>query len=265
MALKLQIGFGEERGGGGGLNALWGQWWHQSQQTTPPLSNEHESWSISQPKSLRADCDRDTAEDGRLSYLTWDRLSCSQGRSRASSRRKRQRAMCPSAKINITQCDGTSRVSSNVLIWSRNDLLLFAFVASTVLSTSGAEMRRNYQEKFEKIMLHDWNTKDVPPLNIRATKKVTASSASTRGGRSIWHFLYNKTRTPGRKSSWDKFIGLELKSNFDNSYWDSFWKQGWHHVTRRDTRGYHHSDGVKCDFSVSGQTPSVKSCFIRKG
>lgn len=49
MALKQQIGFGEERRGG--LKAVLEESWYQSQQTTPLLSNEHESWSISQPKS----------------------------------------------------------------------------------------------------------------------------------------------------------------------------------------------------------------------
>lgn len=61
------------------------------------LSNEHESWSISQLKRQRTVMETQQ-RIGRQKYLTWDSLSCSQGRSRVSSRRKSQRPMSLSAK-----------------------------------------------------------------------------------------------------------------------------------------------------------------------
>lgn len=61
------------------------------------LSNKHESWSISQLKRQQTVMETQQRM-GRQRYLTWERLSCSQGRSRASSRRKSQRATRLSAK-----------------------------------------------------------------------------------------------------------------------------------------------------------------------
>lgn len=51
------------------------------------LSNEHESWSISQLKRQQTVMETQQRM-GRQRYLTWDRLSCSQHRSCASYRRK---------------------------------------------------------------------------------------------------------------------------------------------------------------------------------
>lgn len=61
-----QIGFGEEQGG---AREVLEQSWYQSQQTTSLLSNEHESWSISQPKSQRTVMETQQRM-GRQRYLT---------------------------------------------------------------------------------------------------------------------------------------------------------------------------------------------------
>lgn len=50
MALKPQIGFGEKKERS--KRMVLEQLWYQSQQTTPLLSNEHESWSITQQQTV---------------------------------------------------------------------------------------------------------------------------------------------------------------------------------------------------------------------
>lgn len=72
------------------------------------LSNEHESWSISQLKRQQTVMETQQRM-GRPRYLTWDRLSCSKHRSCASYRRKSQHATPLSAKsisYNSSECAG---------------------------------------------------------------------------------------------------------------------------------------------------------------
>lgn len=118
MALKPQIGFGEQSRREGPVEALRGS--HginhgKVECVSCARGNERERWSISQPKSQQTVIETQRRMGNRGIWpQNW--LSCSRHCDCASSRRKSHSAMCSAAKINKRKYHRVSRLSNHIRV-----------------------------------------------------------------------------------------------------------------------------------------------------